>query len=426
MVDHFQEQVIAQNKIGGQARAMVVCNGIERTIQYFHAFQDYLTENRSPYRALVAFSGDYEYNDVAVSEATLNGFPSSDIADRIQEDPYRFLICADKFQTGYDEPLLHTMYVDKKLSGVAAVQTLSRLNRTHPGKQDTFVLDFANTAEEIKAAFEPFYEESFATPTEPNVLYTMEHDLMAARVLSRVEMDAAVGALLSEDPAQQSVIYANLDPAVGRFAALDEDAAESFRKTLEHFCRAYAFVAQVMPWADADLERLFLYGRLLLLELPTGDNDPMPQLSKSVQLTHLRIAVASDEAITLAGADEPGSALPGEGKGPKAEPIMDKLSALISAMNDKYGADLGEADKVWVDQQWVVVKEDDEMREVALNNDRGQFEMVLEQKVKDLLIDRHDKNGVLFDLFFANPDFQASLVRYLAGTYDEFRQEVAT
>jgi type I restriction enzyme, R subunit len=129
------------------------------------------------------------------------------------------------------------------------------------------------------------------------------------------------------------------------------------------------------------------------------------------------------EAITLAGADEPGTALPGEGKGPKAEPILDKLSALISAMNDKYGADLGEADKVWVNQQWVVVKEDDEMREVALNNDRSQFEMVLEQKVKDLLIDRHDKNGVLFDLFFANPNFQVSLVRYLAGTYDEFRKE---
>jgi type I restriction enzyme R subunit len=319
--------------------------------------------------------------------------------------------------------MLHTMYVDKKLSGVAAVQTLSRLNRTHPGKADTFVLDFANSAEEIKAAFEPFYEESFATPTEPNMLYTMEHDLMAAQVLSREEMDAAVGALLSEDPAQQSVIYNNLEPAAGRFAALDEKGQDTFRGTLEHFCRAYAFVAQVMPWADADLERLFLYGRLLLLELPTGDNDPMPQLSKSVQLTHLRIAVTSEEAITLTAADEPGTALPGEGKGAKTEPIMDKLSALITAMNDKYGADLGEADKVWVDQQWVVVKEDDEMREVALNNDRSQFEMVLEQKVKDLLIDRHDKNGVLFDLFFANPDFQTSLVRYLAGTYDEFHKE---
>ena len=149
----------------------------------------------------------------------------------------------------------------------------------------------------------------------------------------------------------------------------------------------------------------------------------MPQVSKSVQMTHLRLAVTSDAAIELAGADEPGVALPGEGKGPGAEPILDKLSALISAMNDKYGADLGDADKVWVDQQWVVVKEDEEMRDVALHNDRSQFEMVLEQRVKDLLIDRHDKNGVLFDLYFSNPEFQVSLVRYLAGTYDEFRKE---
>lgn len=179
---------------------------------------------------------------------------------------------------------------------------------------------------------------------------------------------------------------------------------------------------QVMPWADTDWERLFLYGRLLLLELPPSENSPMPQISKSVQLTHLRIAVTSDSSIDLEGSDEPGVALPGEGKG-GAEPVLDKLSALISAMNEKFGADLGEADKVWVDQQWVVVKEDDEMREVALHNDRSQFEMVLEQKVKELLLDRHDQNGGLLDLFFANPGVQVSLVRYLAGTYDEFRRE---
>jgi type I restriction enzyme R subunit len=132
MVDHFHEQVLAAGKIGGQARAMVVCSGIERAIQYFHAFKTYLTERKSPYQAIVAFSGEHEYGGAKVSESSLNGFPSRDIADNIQNDPYRFLICADKFQTGYDEPLLHTMYVDKPLSGIKAVQTLSRLNRAHP------------------------------------------------------------------------------------------------------------------------------------------------------------------------------------------------------------------------------------------------------------------------------------------------------
>src|SRR3989449_5919581 len=153
MVDHFHEQVLAKHKIGGQARAMVVTSGIERAMQYFHAIRDYLQERKSPYRAIVAFSGEHEYGGAKVTEASLNGFPSSRIADEIQNDPYRVLICADKVQTGYDEPLLHSMYVDKMLSGIKAVQTLSRLNRSHPKKHDVFVLDFMNDADTIQAAF---------------------------------------------------------------------------------------------------------------------------------------------------------------------------------------------------------------------------------------------------------------------------------
>ena len=157
MVDHFHDQVIAQNRIGGQARAMVVTSGIERAIQYFHAISAYLVERKSPYRAIVAFSGEHEYKGSKVTEGSLNGFPSNDIADKIQQDPYRFLICADKFQTGYDQPLLHTMYVDKVLSGIRAVQTLSRLNRAHPQKHDVFVLDFMNDADTIREAFADYY-----------------------------------------------------------------------------------------------------------------------------------------------------------------------------------------------------------------------------------------------------------------------------
>ena len=153
MVDHYHDQVLAQSKIGGEARAMVVTNGIARAIQYFHAIRDYLQERKSRYRAIVAFSGEPEYGGVKVSEASLNGFPSGQIAEKIREDPYRFLVCADKFQTGYDEPLLHTMYVDKTLSGIKAVQTLSRLNRAHPKKHDVFVLDFLNDADTIRIAF---------------------------------------------------------------------------------------------------------------------------------------------------------------------------------------------------------------------------------------------------------------------------------
>ena len=163
---------------------------------------------------------------------------------------------------------------------------------------------------------------------------------------------------------------------------------------------------------------------LQITDLPERPGDPMPQLSRSVQLTHLRLSVTGEGSISLQGTDEPGNALPGEGKGSASEPILDKLSALIAVMNEKYGADLGESDKIWVDQQWSVVMEDEEMREVALHNDRSQFGLVLEEKIKDLLLARQDKNGELFSQFFTNADFQTMLLDYLAGTYDEFRELV--
>ena len=186
VVDHFHDQVLAQGKIGGAARAMVVTNGIERAIQYYHAISEYLAERKSRYQALVAFSGEHEYGGVKLSEASLNGLPSAQIADRFQEDPYRFLVCADKFQTGYDEPLLHTMYVDKTLSGIKAVQTLSRLNRAHPKKHDVFVLDFLNDADTIREAFADFYRATIlADETDPNKLHDLQADLDAGPGLFR-------------------------------------------------------------------------------------------------------------------------------------------------------------------------------------------------------------------------------------------------
>lgn len=426
IVEHFRQK--SAHKIEGQARAMVVTRSRLHAVRTKEAIEAYIKRKgydtgAHPLRALVAFSGtvtDPDAPELTYTEAMLNGFPETQLPKRFEEE-YQVLVVAEKYQTGFDQPLLHTMYVDKKLAGVKAVQTLSRLNRTHPGKEDTFVLDFANTAEEIQEAFEPFYEQSLAQPTDPNVLYAMEHDLRSAGVLSLDEMDAATTALLSDDPKQQPIIYTNVGTAVGRFACLDEEAQESFRGTLTHFVRAYAFVAQVMPWADASLERLFLYGKLLLSDLPDRPGDPMPQLSKSVQLTHLRLSVTSEGAIGLDGDAEAGEALPGEGKGSATEPMLDKLSALIAVMNEKYGADLGEADKVWVDQQRVVILEDEEMHDVAHNNDRSQYELVLKEKVKELLLDRRDKNDELFGQFFANPEFQQMLLGYLGGTYDEFR-----
>ena len=193
MVDHFHEQVLSLNKIGGLARAMVVTSGIERAIQYFHAITDYLIEQKSPHRAIVAFSGEHEYDKVKVTEASLNGFPSKLIVDKIQEDPYRFLVCADKFQTGYDEPLLYTMYVDKVLTGIKAVQTLSRLNRARPQKYDVFVLDFMNDADTIQKAFSDYYRTTILSEeTDPNKLHDLKADLEGHQVYTEAEVDQLV------------------------------------------------------------------------------------------------------------------------------------------------------------------------------------------------------------------------------------------
>lgn len=236
-------------------------------------------------------------------------------------------------------------------------------------------------------------------------------------------MTALAGAVLSNDPTQQSQIYANLNPAIGRFISLPEDEQEDFRGKLTGYCSTYAFVAQVMPWTDAELERLFLYGKLLLTELPAPDTDPMPQLSKSVLLSHLRLAITNEGSLALEASEDPGVALPGEGKGSATEPVLDKLSELIEVMNEKYGANLDESDKIWIDQQWTAVMEDDDLNVVANHNDRGQYDLVLTEKVQDVLLDRHEKNGELTTQFFVNLDFRQMLLGYLGGTYDEFRKQ---
>jgi type I restriction enzyme, R subunit len=223
MIDHFQEQVIARKKIGGKARAMVVTSGIQRAIQYYHAFVDYLLECRSPHKAIVAFSGEHEYGGQKVTEATLNGFPSNKISDVFKQDPYRFLIVADKFQTGYDEPLLHTMYVDKVLSGIKAVQTLSRLNRAHPQKHDTFVLDFMNDSETIQAAFADFYRTTILSEeTDPNKLHNLKADLDKYQVYGPVQVQELVSLYVSG--ADRDKLDPILDGCVATYDAdLDED-----------------------------------------------------------------------------------------------------------------------------------------------------------------------------------------------------------
>ena len=432
IVEHFRQK--AAGRIGGRAKAMVVTRSRLHAVRYKQAIDAYIAKKGydsgpGSISALVAFSGtviDPASPDVSYTEAFMNGFGEGQLPKRFASDDYQVLVVAERYQTGFDQPLLHTMYVDKKLSGVKAVQTLSRLNRTHPGKLDTFVLDFTNSAEEIQEAFAPFFEQSTAAPTDPNLLYALEATLRTSGVLHPAEVTTAVSALLSGKAANQATVYANLDPAVERFLGLPEDEERTrFHDALTSFVRAYAFLAQVMPWTERALEELYLYGKALAPLLPADPGMALPQISESVLLTHLRTeAQGVEEVLSLQqGTDEPGVALPGAGTGREADVPVDRLSHLITALNDRFGLDLTDADRVWFEQQKQAVKESEEVRVVALNNDYDQFAIVLEKYAEDAIIDRHQANGMLFNAFFEQAGFREQLLAYLGTAYGEIREE---
>ncbi len=338
MVDHFHEQVIAKGKIGGQARAMVVTGSIERAIQYFHAFQAYLAERKSPYRAIVAFSGEHEYGGQQVTEASLNGFPSNLIADKIREDPYRFLICADKFQTGYDEPLLHTMYVDKVLSGVKAVQTLSRLNRAHPQKHDTFVLDFVNDPEAIRKAFEPYYRTTIlADETDPNKLHDLKADLDGYQVYAPEEVDELVRLYL--DGADRDRLDPILDACVTTYMEhLDEDGQVDFKGKAKAFLRTYNFLSSILPYTNAEWEKLSIFLNFLVPKLPAPKEEDLSKgILEAIDMDSYRVEKQATMRIALADADAEIEPLPAGGGGHKPEPELDRLSNIIKAFNDQFG-----------------------------------------------------------------------------------------
>ena len=347
MADHFQEQVLAAGKIGGQARAMIVCSGIERAIQYFHALKAYLQERKSPYQAIVAFSGEFEYGGVKVSEPSLNGFPSGDIAEKIQEDPYRFLVCAEKFQTGYDEPLLHTMYVDKPLSGIKAVQTLSRLNRAHPQKHDCFVLDFQNNAQAITYAFQDYYRTTLLVEeTDPNKLQDLKTALDGAQVYSPEQVNRVVELFLSG--ADRDTLDPILDDCVAVYVnALDEDAQVAFKGSAKVFCRTYAFLSSIVPYNNVAWEKLSIFLNLLTPKLPAPkEEDPTKGILEAIDMDSYRVEKKSVLKIALDDTDAEIEPAPTEAGGHRSEPELDRLSNILKTFNDQFGTLFTDADRV--------------------------------------------------------------------------------
>ena len=409
MVDHFHQST--RHKIGGRARAMVVTSGIERAMQYFHAFQDYLRERNSPYKAIVAFSGEHEYGGRKVSEASLNGFSSNKIEKTFQQEPYRFLIVADKFQTGYDEPLLHTMYVDKPLAGIKAVQALSRLNRARPQKHGTFVLDFMNHADIIGAAFADYYRTTILSEeTDPNKLHDLKARLDGYQVYAWEQVEELVRLYLGG--ASRDRLDPILDACVANYNAdLNEDGQVDFKGKAKAFVRMYGFLSCVLPFTNAAWEKLSIFLNFLIPKLPAPKEEDLSRgILEAIDMESYRVEVKDSIRIALPDQDAEIEPVPTEGGGKIPEPELDFLSNIIKTFNDQFGnIDWKDTDKirrVIAEELPAKVSADRAYQNAMKNSDkqnaRVEHDIVLQRVIIELLSDHTE----LYKQFSENPAFK--------------------
>jgi len=425
MVDHFHEQVAGLGKIGGQARAMVVTSGIERAIQYFHAIRAYLEERKSPYRAIVAFSGEHEYGGAKLTEASLNGFASSQIRNKIREDPYRFLICADKFQTGYDEPLLHTMYVDKVLSGIKAVQTLSRLNRAHPKKHDTFVLDFMNDAETIQNAFEDYYRTTLlAEETDPNKLHDLKAALGGYQVYAPEHVDELARLYLGG--ADRELLDPILDACVATYnEELDEDGQVEFKGKAKAFLRTYGFLSLILPYTQAEWEKLSIFLNFLVPKLPSPKEEDLSKgILEAIDMDSYRAEKQSAMKIQLSDADAEIEPVPTAGGAHRPEPELDRLSNIVKAFNDQFGSirwtDVDRVHKLITEGIPAKVAADSAYQNARKHSDKQNAKIEHDKALARVMIAVLQDDTELFKQFSDNESFRRWLTdTVFALTYQE-------
>ncbi|BCN54848.1 type I restriction endonuclease subunit R [Prescottella equi] len=411
MVEHFLDQVIAKQKIRGQARAMIVTSSIPRCIEYFHAVREALAARKSPYQAIVAFSGEHDYQGSNVTEASLNGFPAGAIAEKIKGDPYRILVVANKFQTGYDEPLMHTMYVDKPLSGVLAVQTLSRLNRAHPAKHDTFVLDFANDAETIKKSFDPYYRTTvLSEETDPNKLHDLVNDLDGLAVYTPERVEEFVRLYLAG--AGPDRLHPILDACVAEYIELpDEDDQVKFKGDAKAFLRTYNFLSTVLPYGSVEWEKRAIFLDNLVPKLPAPkEEDLAAGILENIDLESYRAEKAV--AMRIALADEDGSLdpVPAAGGGHKADPELEKLSEIVKSFNDHFGnIDWEDADRIQrriTEEIPRIVAEDEAYRNAQANGDPVNARVEMNRALGKAMLSLIADETQLFKAFQDNDSFK--------------------
>lgn len=436
MVEHFRQ--VVSKKIGGKAKAMVVSSSRLHAVRYKEEFDKYIKEKGyTDIKTIVAFSGKviHEYALNGITEVELNGFSEKMLPSKFASDEYQLLLVADKYQTGFDQPLLHTMYVDKKLSGVKAVQTLSRLNRMCAGKEDTFVLDFANDTDDILNSFQPYYEAtSIVENSDPNHLYDLKAQIDASQIIWQSEVDNFCNVYFksakSLSVSDQKKLNSYIDPGVERFKKLPQEKSkensigteitqEDLKNTLQVFTRTYSFLTQIMPFSDIDLEKLFTYTRYLIKKLPrTSENDKF-KLGDEVSLEYYRLQRIAEQNILL----EPQSVYELEGGG-AAGIRMTKdeeaaLSEIIEVLNKKFSTEFNTADKLFFDQIEEELATDTKLQEQAKNNPIENFKFGFEDLFMDKLIARMEQNQDIFTKMMDDRDFGSLVKGYmLKKVYD--------
>ena len=417
MVDHFMENVIHCKRMGGLAKAMMVTSSRKNAIQYKNAFDTYLTSINSPYKAIVAFSGEINRE----TEASLNGFSSSSIPSEFEKSEYRFLLVANKFQTGFDQPLLHTMYVDKKLGGVNAVQTLSRLNRSHPLKKDTFVLDFANTVEDIEKAFSDYFQSTIlGEATDPNKIFDLQDALNNYQVYSREQVEEFSNKILSNVTIDQ--LHTLLDESAEIFRNdLEEEHQTDFRAKVKSYVRLYIFLSQIVSFENPYLERLYIF--LNHLQNKLGEETPV-DLAKgildNIDMDSYRLQLESTANIELAEGDEL-KPIPTDMRGGLSEPEIDKLSNILQTFNDRYGTQFEDADKVRQMAENIaadVAKNDELVNSLKYSDDQN-ARITSDKIVGEELLKHVTTNFDLYKLYSDNNEFKEDFSAMMFGVVKE-------
>ena len=420
VIEHFR-QVVA-TKIGGRAKAMFVTSSRKLAKRYFEEFNKYIKENgyTNELKILVAFSGkviDDNYPD-GVSEPQLTNYGEKELPKAFNKNEYRILIVADKYQTGFDQPMLHTMYVDKKLSGVKAVQTLSRLNRIAPGKEDTFVLDFVNDRKTIFDSFQPYYEKTMvAEEPEINHLFDLKGKLDERQIFWQSEIDAFAniyfkpsGKLTTKD---QSYLYAYIDPAIDRFKAIEtEDEKDEFKKSLRTWTNLYSFLAQIMPFKEPEFEKFYAYTKLLQTKLPKKELSDSLQLSDEIAMEYYRLQKIKEGSIDLVKGEDGELDGLSEAGIKRAKEEKAKLSEIIEVLNEKFGTEFEEADKLFFEQIEAELIQDKKLQTQAKANKIDTFKYAFEDMFLNKLIERMDQNQDIFDKIIENKSF-GNLVKEL-------------